>query len=158
THDFATKDFAALGIEADFVDPNDKASWRAKLKPRTKAIYVETMSNPLLGVPDLEATVSFAKEHNLTSIIDNTFASPVNYRPLENGFDISVHSATKYLNGHGDIVAGAVIAKSSLVDKIKKKLDHFGGSLDPHAAFLFHRGMKTLALRVRHQGNSALEI
>lgn len=158
THDLVTKDFASLGLEADFIDGNDPASWKAKLKPRTRAIYVEAMTNPLLGVADLEAVVAFAKEHNLVSMIDNTFASPVNYRPIEQGFDLSIHSATKYLNGHGDIVAGAVIGRNIWIERIKKKLDHFGGSLDPHAAFLFHRGLKTLGVRVRHQNATTLEL
>ena len=121
-------------------------------------MYVETMSNPLLQVPDLRTVVEFAKGNALVSIIDNTFASPVNFRPSEHGFDLSVHSCTKYLNGHSDIVAGAVIGRSGLVDRVKHRLDHLGGSLDPHAAFLLHRGMKTLALRVRFQNESALAI
>ena len=91
-------------------------------------------------------------------MIDNTFASPVNFRPAEIGFDLSLHSATKYLNGHTDIVAGAVIGRAELVHDITHKLNHFGGALDPHACFLLHRGLKTLAVRVRHQNESALRI
>jgi cystathionine beta-lyase/cystathionine gamma-synthase len=158
THDFLTKDFATFGISYDFVDGDDPTSWKRKLRPNTKAIYVESMSNPLLQVGDLQAIVYFAKEHDLISIIDNTFASPVNFRPLEWGFDLSLHSGTKYLNGHSDIVAGAVIGRADLVTQITHKLNHLGGSLDPHAAFLLHRGLKTLALRVRFQNESALTI
>jgi cystathionine beta-lyase/cystathionine gamma-synthase len=158
THDFLTRDFRSLGLEYDFIDAADPASWLARLRPTTRAIYVETMTNPLLGVIDLEEVVRFAREHGLMSIIDNTFASPVNFRPLEHGFDLSLHSATKYLNGHSDIVAGAVIGSGPLVEKVLYKLDHLGGSLDPHAAYLLHRGLKTLALRVRHQNASAGEI
>jgi cystathionine beta-lyase/cystathionine gamma-synthase len=91
-------------------------------------------------------------------MIDNTLASPVNFRPLEHGFDLSLHSATKYLNGHSDIVAGAVIGRRDLITRITHRLNHLGGSLDPHAAFLLHRGLKTLGLRVRHQNASALAI
>jgi cystathionine beta-lyase/cystathionine gamma-synthase len=91
-------------------------------------------------------------------MIDNTFATPVNFRPLEHGFDLSLHSCTKYMNGHSDIVAGAVMGSREHVGKIKHKLDHLGGSLDPHAAFLLHRGVKTLFVRVRYQNESALEI
>jgi cystathionine beta-lyase/cystathionine gamma-synthase len=109
-------------------------------------------------VADLEAVASFAQEHGILSIIDNTFATPVNFRPIEHGFDLSLHSCTKYMNGHSDIVAGAVLGRRDLVDRIKHKLDHLGGSLDPHAAYLLHRGVKTLALRVRYQNQSALEI
>src|SRR2546422_1746990 len=91
-------------------------------------------------------------------MIDNTFASPVNFRPSELGFDLSLHSATKYLNGHSDIVAGAVIGKSRLIEKVTPKLNHLGGSLDPHAAFLLHRRIKTLALRVKHHNEGPLQI
>ncbi|MBI2072803.1 MAG: PLP-dependent transferase, partial [Gemmatimonadetes bacterium] len=92
------------------------------------------------------------------SLIDNTFASPVNYRPPEHGFDLSLHSATKYLNGHSDIVGGAVIGRAELVNRIKHRLDHLGGSMDPHQCYLLHRGMKTLALRVRCHNESALKV
>ncbi len=158
THDFVTRDIEKFGISYDFIDGNDLDSWKRKLKPTTRAIYVETISNPLMQVPDLESVVSFAKSHGLVSMIDNTFASPVNFRPSELGFDLSLHSATKYLNGHSDIVAGAVIGKLALIQKVTHKLNHLGGSLDPHAAFLLHRGIKTLALRVKHHNESALQI
>ncbi len=158
THDFVTKDLPKYGISFDFIDANDPSSWERKLTPETKAIYVETMTNPLLEVGDLEAVVEFSKSHKLLSIIDNTFASPVNYRPPEHGFDLSLHSATKYLNGHSDIVAGAVIGRSDLVTKVKHALDHLGGSLDPHACFLLERGIKTLPLRMRYQNQSTLQI
>ena len=158
THDLLTKDFAAFGLSYDFIDADDPVSWKRKLRPQTKAIYVESMSNPLLQVGDLQAIVYFAREHDLLSIIDNTFASPVNFRPAEWGFDLSLHSATKYLNGHSDIVAGAVIGRAELVTRVTHKLNHLGGSLDPHAAFLLHRGLKTLAVRVRYQNESALKM
>jgi len=158
THDFVTRDIKEFDISYDLVDGNKPESWKRNLKPTTKVIYVETISNPLMQIPDLEAVVSFAKSHGLVSMIDNTFASPVNFRPLEMGFDLSLHSATKYLNGHSDIVAGAVIGKSDLIEKVTHKLNHLGGSLDPHAAFLLHRGIKTLALRVKQHNESALEI
>jgi cystathionine beta-lyase/cystathionine gamma-synthase len=158
THDLLTADLPALEIGADFIDAGDPASWREQLTGRTRAIYVETVSNPLMGVADLRAVVEFAAAHGLVSIIDNTFASPVNFRPAEAGFDLSLHSCTKYLNGHSDIVAGAVIGRAGLVEKVAHKLNHLGGVLDPHACFLLHRGMKTLAVRVRYQNESALKI
>jgi cystathionine beta-lyase/cystathionine gamma-synthase len=158
TYDFVTRDFPSLGLHVDFIDADAPGTWQEKLRPETRAIYVETMTNPLLQVGDLEAVVAFARRHRLVSIIDNTFASPVNFRPPEHGFDLSIHSGTKYLNGHDDIVAGAVIGRSPLIEEITRKLGHFGGSLDPHAAFLLHRGMKTLAVRVTQQSRSALEI
>jgi len=158
THDLITKDFAGFGLSYDFINAGDPTSWKEKLRPNTKAIYVETMTNPLLEVADLKAVVAFAKQHGLISLIDNTFASPVNFRPPDYGFDISIHSGTKYLNGHSDIVAGACIGSVEIIGKIKKKLDHLGGSMDPHAVFLLHRGMKTLALRMRYQNDSAIRI
>ena len=158
THDFLTQDFAGFGLEFDFIDGDEPDSWKSKLRPNTKAIYVEAMSNPTLQVSDLKAAAGFAKEHGLLSIIDNTFPSPINFRPAEWGFDVSLHSCTKYLNGHSDIVGGACIGRADLIEKITHKLNHLGGSMDPHAAFLLHRGMKTLALRVRCQNESAMKI
>src|SRR5947207_3244342 len=158
THDLMNRDFATLGMAVDFIDADRRESWQAQLRPTTRAIYVEAMTNPLLQVADLKAVVEFAREHGLISIIDNTFASPVNFRPAEWGFDLSLHSCTKYLNGHSDIVAGAVIGRSALIEKITHKLNHLGGSLDPHAAYLLHRGMKTLAVRMKFQSESAMRI
>jgi cystathionine beta-lyase/cystathionine gamma-synthase len=158
THELITKDLPTFGISFDFIDCDDPDSWKHRLKPNTKAIYVETMTNPLLQVVDLKAVIEFAKAHGLISLIDNTFASPVNFRPPEWGFDLSLHSGTKYLNGHSDIVAGAVIGRADLIQKTRHKLNHLGGSLDPHACFLLHRGLKTLALRVKYQNESTLKI
>jgi len=158
TFDLLTQDFPDLGYQTDFIDADQPASWRELLRPNTRAIYVEAISNPLLQVPDLKAAVEFARRHGIVSIIDNTFASPINFRPAELGFDLSIHSATKYLNGHTDIVAGAVIGRDELIGRIRRKLNHLGGALDPHACFLMSRGMKTLAVRVRYQNESALKI
>jgi len=158
THDLITKDFRAFGITYDFINSDDPDSWKPKLRKNTKAIYIETMANPLLHLPDIKAVVEFAKGNGLVSMIDNTFASPINFRPAEWGFDLSLHSCTKYLNGHSDIVAGAVIGQRELVTRTKHRLDHLGGSLDPHAAFLLHRGMKTLAVRMKQHNESGLQI
>jgi cystathionine beta-lyase/cystathionine gamma-synthase len=158
THDLVTKDFAGFGLSYTFINGDDAASWQEHLRPNTKAIYVEAMTNPMVQVADLKAVPAFAKEHKLISMIDNTFASPVNFRPAEWGFDLALHSATKYLNGHSDIVAGAAIGRADLIEKTKHKLDHLGGSLDPHAAFLLHRGLKTLALRVARNNENALQL
>jgi cystathionine gamma-synthase/cystathionine gamma-lyase/cystathionine beta-lyase len=128
------------------------------LRPETKAFFVESISNPLMEVGDLRAVVAFCKQHGLVSIIDNTFATPVNFRPLEIGFDLVVHSATKYLNGHSDIVAGAVVGSQSRVAAVRELLLHLGGSADPHSCFLFERGLKTLVLRLQRQNASALRL
>jgi cystathionine beta-lyase/cystathionine gamma-synthase len=158
THSLLTDDLSALGIAVDFIDPQAPETWHAKRTPRTKAIYVESLSNPLVSVADHPSVVAFAKQHGLVSIIDNTFASPVNFRAVAFGYDVSLHSCTKYMNGHSDLVAGAVLGSSAWVDAITHRLNHFGGTLDPHACFLLERGMKTLALRVRQQNHNALAL
>ncbi len=118
THYLITEDFPSFGIDFDFVDGSDPKSWSDKLRPSTRAIYLETISNPLLRVPDIRAAAEFASSNGLVSMIDNTFASPVNFRPSEVGVDLSLHSATKYLNGHSDIVAGVCIGRADLVKRI----------------------------------------
>ena len=158
THGLFAHDLPAFGITCDVIDSADPASWGEKLRPNTRAIYTEALTNPLLQVIDHRAVVDFARAHGLVSMIDSTFATPINFRPLEIGYDLSLHSATKYLNGHSDLVAGAVAGKAEIVQRVKRRLDHFGGSLDPHACYMMHRGMRTLALRVRHQNDSAAAI
>jgi len=158
THDLITRDLTRLGIEHTFVDADDPDSWGRALRPSTRLFYVETFTNPLLEVVDLAGVAAFCRERGLVSVIDNTLATPVNFRPVEHGFDLVVHSASKYLNGHSDIVAGVVVGSAARVRGAKHKLDHLGGSLDAHACFLLHRGLKTLALRVRHQNGSALRV
>lgn len=151
-------DLPRLGIRSTRVDPTRPETWPAALEPSTRAFYVESASNPLLEVPDLEAVVAFCRENGLVSIIDNTFVSPVNYRPLEHGFDVVLHSATKYLNGHSDIAAGVVSAEAARLAPIRLALGHFGGHLDANACFLLERGLKTLGLRVRRQNETALRL
>ena len=158
THGFITNDFSGLGISYSFIKGDDPESWEGKITPNSRAIYVETITNPTIQIIDLQAVVNFAKKHGLISIIDNTFASPVNFNPIEMGFDLVIHSATKYLNGHSDIVAGCVIGRAKLIEKITHKLNHLGGSLDPHACYLFQRGIKTLVLRLEHQNQSSLAL
>src|SRR5207249_12070309 len=140
------------------IDGTDLGSWERPLRPTNRCIYVETLANPLLVVADLPAGLRFAREHDLLSVIDNTFATPVSFRPLEVSFDLSIHSGTKYLNGHDDIAAGCVIARGEYVERIRHRLNHLGGSLDPHACFLLNRGLMTLALRVRQQNSTALRL
>ena len=158
THACLCHDLPALGIEVDFVDLNRPADWADKVRDTSRAFYVESMTNPLLQVGDLPAAVAFARQHGLLTVIDNTLPSPVNFRPLEHGFDLVVHSGTKYLNGHSDIVAGAIIGRQQQIAEVKLKLDHLGGTLDPHACFLLHRGIKTLPLRVNQQNTSAMAL
>jgi cystathionine gamma-synthase/cystathionine gamma-lyase/cystathionine beta-lyase len=158
THDLVTHDLPALGIETTFVDGDDPQAWAAALRPTTRAFYCESLTNPTLELADLPGIAAFARARGLVSMIDNTFATPVNLRPASLGFDLVLHSATKYLNGHSDIVAGAVMGAQAQIDAVKRKLDHLGGSIDPHAAFLLLRGLKTLALRVRQHNASALAL
>ncbi len=158
THGLLTQDLAGLGIACDFADGNDPEAWKAKLRPETRAFYAETIANPLLDVSDLEGIVAFARERGLLTLIDSTFASPLNFRPLEHGFDLVIHSCTKYLNGHSDLAAGCVVGSADLVERVKHKLDHLGGSLDPQGVYLLHRGVKTLAVRMAQQNRSAQAI
>ena len=156
TLSFLAEDAPALGIDVDFVGGDDPEEWAARARRGTGAFLVESLTNPLLEVADLEAVAAFCRERGIVSVIDNTFASPVNYRPLEAGFDIELHSATKYLNGHSDLVAGAVVSSAERVRRVTHKMNHLGGVLDPHACFLLQRGLKTLALRVEQQNRNAL--
>ena len=158
TADFVNNELSGYGIEHDLIDASNPSEWDSKLKPNTKVIYVETITNPLMDVPELGKIIEFAKSHGLISMIDNTFASPLLYCPVVQGFDLSLHSCTKYINGHSDIVAGAVIGSSNYVDQVTKNLNHLGGSLDSNACFLLHRGIKTLALRMNKQCENALLI
>lgn len=158
TYDFVGKELGEFGISFDFIDAGDPDSWGAKLRPQTKAVYVEAMTNPLLKVGDLRAVVAMARAKGLVSIIDSTFATPINFTPIEFGFDLSAHSCTKYMNGHADLVAGSVAGSAEMIERITHRLDHLGGSLDPHACFLLQRGMMTLALRMKQQNESALRI
>ena len=158
SHDFIQDDLADFGIEFDFIPLDDPVAWEKALKPNSRALFVESITNPLIQVGDLEGLANFALKHQLVSVIDNTFASPINFRPLESGFQLVMHSATKYLNGHSDIVAGAVIGSRRQIRQITDRVNHLGGSLDPHACFLLQRGLKTLALRMGYQNRSALKI
>lgn len=158
THTFMTEELPRFGIAVDFVDLNAPDEWARVCKPGTRAFYVEGITNPLLAIGDLAGAVDFARARNLTTLIDNTLASPVNFRPLDHGFDLVLHSATKYLNGHSDIVAGVVAGSADLVGAIKRKLDHLGASLDAHACFLLHRGIATLPLRMRRHNQSGMAL
>jgi len=126
--------------------------------PRTKVLYVETPTNPTLRLVNLERAVSFAKKHQLTSIIDNTFATPALQKPITMGFDMVVHSATKYLGGHSDIIAGAAAGSRRWMDRVRHMVIYLGGSMDPGAAFLLIRGMKTIGVRVERQCTNAMAV
>lgn len=149
--------FPRFGISVRHVE-SDLEGIENLVGSRTKALYVETPTNPTLRLVNLEKCVAFARKHGLASIIDNTFASPALQKPIEMGFDMVVHSATKYLGGHSDIIAGAVAGSRAWMDKVRSNIIYLGGSMDPGAAFLLIRGMKTLGVRMRQQCETAMEV
>ncbi|MGA8408639.1 MAG: aminotransferase class I/II-fold pyridoxal phosphate-dependent enzyme [Candidatus Acidiferrales bacterium] len=149
--------FPRLGIVVRHVE-TDLQGIERLVSPRTKALYVETPTNPTLRLVDLQKAAAFAKEWDLLALIDNTFASPVLQKPIGMGFDLVMHSATKYLAGHSDVIAGVVAGRHSLIEKIRDMIIYLGGSMDPEAAYLLIRGMKTLEVRVRRQCETALKV
>jgi len=155
THSFITKFADDLGWTYTFVDPQRPETWAPALTPKTRMFLVESITNPLIRVGKLREVVAFAKKSNLLTIIDNTFASPINFRPLSIGFDLVFHSATKYLNGHSDVVAGCVMGSETHIATVRRALAHYGAALDPHAGYLLARGIKTMALRVKAQNQGA---
>lgn len=147
------------GLTVTFVDPTDPAAIEAAIRPETKLIWIETPSNPLLKVADLAAIAAIGRKAGVLTVADSTFASPVVQRPLDLGFDIVVHSATKYLNGHSDIIAGIVVVRDAdLAARLGFLQNATGAILDPFAAFLALRGLKTLALRIERHSANALAI
>ena len=157
-YNFIVEEFPKYGIEFDFTKGFSKEDFSSKIKANTKVIYVETPSNPLMKITDLEMISSLAKESNLTSIIDNTFASPINQTPSDFGIDVIIHSATKYLGGHSDICAGAVAASNEHIEKIWNVAKNLGGSLSEYTVWLLERSMKTLAIRVKAHNKNAKKI
>jgi len=150
----------STGLQVSWVKPGDLAALEAAIRPDTKMIWVETPTNPLLKLADLEGIAALARRHHIISVADNTFASPVIHRPLEFGFDIVVHSATKYLNGHSDVVAGIAIVghNPALAKRLGYLQNAVGGVLDPFSSFLTLRGIRTLALRMEKHSANALAI
>jgi cystathionine beta-lyase/cystathionine gamma-synthase len=148
----------SLGHSVSFFSRNDADDIGALIKKNTRAVYVETPTNPTLDIYDIERIFKTAHDHNLVTIIDNTFPSPVNMRPHSFGADVVIHSATKYLAGHSDIVAGMVAGSSDIVGRIREMQSVLGGSMDPFAGYLLDRGMKTLELRVKRQNENAMAI
>ncbi|EKM6455604.1 PLP-dependent aspartate aminotransferase family protein [Cronobacter dublinensis] len=148
------------GLSVSWVKPDDLAALEAAIRPETRMMWVETPTNPLLKLADLEAIAGLARRHGLISVADNTFASPAIHRPLTLGFDIVVHSATKYLNGHSDVVAGLAVVgdNAALAQQLAYLQNAIGGVLDPFSSFLTLRGIRTLALRMERHSANALKI
>jgi cystathionine beta-lyase/cystathionine gamma-synthase len=148
------EELGRLGIDITYVQPDQPRLWRRSVRKATRAIFVETPTNPLMRVVDMAPVAHVAREFGLALLVDATFASPFNFRPLEHGADIAITSATKYLNGHSDVIAGAVAGSSSFVEEVNRLMRLWGQAIDPHAAWLVDRGMRTLALRMaRHNAN-----
>jgi len=155
TMHFITSELEKFGIEYTVTDDNEPSSFEKAIKKNTRVIYVETPSNPLLSITDIEQVSRICRIHKCVSVIDNTFASPINQNPIKHGIDIVLHSATKYLGGHSDICAGIVVSRTSLVDKIRNTALSLGGSLNALMCYLLERSIKTMALRVEKQNISA---
>jgi cystathionine beta-lyase len=158
TYNALVTELPRYGMEYTLVDGSEPANFEKAIKPETKLLYIETPSNPTLKITDIKAIASIAKRHGLITIIDNTFASPVNQNPFALGIDIVAHSGTKYIGGHSDICCGAVLTSKTLANRIRTSATHFGGSLDAHTCWLVERSLKTLVLRVRQQNSNAQAI
>jgi cystathionine gamma-synthase len=158
TRQFVTAFLERFGVTSTLIAPADVGALEAALRPETRLVIAEAPTNPYLRVADLAEVARICRERRVKTLIDSTFATPVNLRPLSHGIDLVVHSATKYLAGHNDVMGGVVAGSSALVSLVRDARHVLGAVLDPHAAYLIHRGIKTLALRVARQNESALSL
>lgn len=158
TYNLFNQEFPTFGMSVDFVDPTDYQAIEAAIKPNTQILYFEVLTNPLLKLIDIERLADIAKRYRLRLIVDATFVTPIGCKSLALGADLVIHSCTKYLNGHSDLVAGCVMGSRKLVDMVWPRLLNYGGSLDPHAAFMLERGLKTLAIRMNAHQVSAFKL
>ena len=153
------KEFSRFGVESTFIDTAKNSRIKKALKPNTRLIHIETPANPTMQITDIQIAAKIAHEHGAILVVDNTFASPYLQRPFEHGADIVVHSLTKFINGHSDVVGGAIIAKDDkLYKRIRSAINLFGGTMDPHQAWLVLRGVRTLPLRVEKSQENAIKI
>lgn len=155
TRNLINEEFDKFGIEYTYVDASNIEAFEKAIKHNTKVLYIETPSNPLLEITDIDAIAKLAKKHRLISMIDNTFASPINQNPIDFGIDIVLHSATKYMGGHSDILAGAVATSHEHIERIFNTGKNFGGNLSDYTVWLLERSIKTMALRVKRQNRNA---
>src|SRR5690606_14141362 len=158
TYEALVSEFGRFEIDSTFVDGTDAENFEKAIRPNTKLVFIETPSNPTLKITDIKAVAGICKKHGIVSMIDNTFASPINQNPIVLGVDIVTHSGTKYLGGHSDLSCGAALASKSLCAGIRHSALHFGGSLNGISCYLLERSLKTLALRVRQQNANAQAI
>jgi cystathionine beta-lyase/cystathionine gamma-synthase len=153
-----TEEFTSLGIDVTLVDPFEARGWRKRMRKETRAVFLESPVNPTCRVIDLRPLSYLTHESGLALVVDSTFASPVNFRPLEHGADVVIHSTTKFLNGHHDVMGGAVLGTASYVEEVRQKMILWGQAPDPFACWLLERGLKTLDVRVRRQNENAMRI
>ncbi len=158
TRKLFTEDIMGMGIEVTFVNPLEPRGWRKALRKNTRVIFLESPVNPTCRVIELTSLQNLAHTEGIALVVDSTFASPVNFRPLEHGVDVVIHSATKYLNGHHDILAGVVCGSEPFIDEVRRKMTVWGQAPDPFACWLLERGLKTLEVRVKRQNESAMRI
>jgi cystathionine beta-lyase/cystathionine gamma-synthase len=158
TRRLLSEEFAMMGIDVTLVDPMESRGWRKRVRKTTRAVFVETPVNPTCRVLDLAPLSYLTKEAGLALVVDSTFASPVNLRPLEHGADVVIHSATKFLNGHHDVLGGCVVGTASYIDEVREKMKVWGQAPDPFACWLLERGLKTLDVRVRRANENAGKI
>jgi len=153
-----TEDLPGMGIEVTMVNPLEPRAWRRALKKNTRVVFLESPVNPTCRVLELGSLQNLAHAEGIALVVDSTFASPVNFRPIEHGVDVVIHSATKYLNGHHDILAGVVCGNEPFIDEVKRKMIVWGQAPDPFACWLLERGLKTLDVRVKRQNENAMRI
>ena len=158
THRLLTEEFQQMGIDVTLVEPFEPRAWRRRLRKETRAIFIESPVNPTCRVLDMRGVSLLTKELGIALVVDSTFASPVNFRPLEHGADVVIHSATKYLNGHHDVLGGVVCGTAPYIEEVRQKEIVWGQTPDPFACWLLERGLKTLDVRVQRQNESAQEI
>jgi cystathionine beta-lyase/cystathionine gamma-synthase len=155
---FFTQWLPKFGIETTLVDTTDYEQHARAIRPNTKILYLESPTNPTLRVVDLKKVAALAKQHGLITLIDSTFSTPINCRPIDYGIDLVMHSGTKYFGGHSDLICGIVAGRKDLIGTIHATRTTIGCNMDPHAAWLLLRGMRTLAVRVQRQNQSALQV
>jgi cystathionine beta-lyase/cystathionine gamma-synthase len=158
TRELFTREFVAMGIEVSFANPDERRVWRNTIRQNTRAIFVESPVNPTSRVIDLPQLAILAKNQGVALVVDSTLASPVNCRPIALGADVVIHSATKYLNGHHDILCGVVAGTSSYIEEVRRKMVVWGQAPDPFACWLLERGLKTLELRVTRSNENAMKL
>lgn len=158
TRKLYTEDLVGMGIEVTLVNPLEPRAWRKALKKNTRAIFLESPVNPTCRVLELSSLQNLAHNEGIALVVDSTFASPVNFRPIEHGVDVVIHSATKFLNGHHDILAGVVCGNEPFIDEVRRKMMVWGQAPDPFACWLLERGLKTLDVRVKRQNENAMQI